>query len=149
MYCTPATFMYRNNFPSLDDQSIQNGITYIDAVYPGIFNLFSQLNQAQMVAKQTVLENLLVAWYLADSDPKAVSGVVANGFPVTSKTIGGTKGVSLTFRQVDVQPGMEFLNTNFFGNQALQMFMGSPDRFGMYSRNRVGVTQGTGGGQGR
>jgi hypothetical protein len=141
--------MYRNNFPSLDDQSIQNGITYIDAVYPGIFSLFSQLNQSQKVAKQTVLENLLVAWYLADSDPKAVSGVVANGFPVTSKTIGGTKGVSLTFRQVDVQPGMEFLNTNFFGNQALQMFMGSPDRFGIYSRNRVGVTQGTGGGQGR
>lgn len=107
------------------------------------------MNQSQKIAKQTVLENLLVAWYLADSDPKSVSGIIANGFPITSKTIGGTKGVSLTFKQIDVQPGMEFLATNFFGNQALQMFMGSPDRFGIYSRNRVGITQGIGGGQGR
>jgi len=149
MFVTPGNFRYRNNFPTLDDQTIQNAIDYIDAVYPGIFSLFSQLNQAQMVAKQTMLENNMVGWYLAESNPKSVTGVIANGYPVSSKTIGGTKGVSLTFKNIEIQPGMEFLNTNFFGNQALAIFMTSPDRFGSFGRARVGITQGIGGGQGR
>jgi hypothetical protein len=140
--------MYRNNFPTLTDASIQNGITYIDSVYPGIFTLFSALPQSAKVAKQTMLENVMVAWFLADTNPKAVSGIVANGFPVTSKTIGGTKGVSLTFRQVDVQPGMEFLNTNTFGNMAIKMFMGATERFGLFGNRGVGMSRGTGGGIG-
>jgi hypothetical protein len=140
--------MYRTNFPTLNDANIQNAITYVDAVYPGIFQMFSSMNQAAMVAKQTMLENLMVAWYLADSNPKSVTGVIANGFPTTSKTIGGTKGVSLTFRQSDIQPGMEFLNTNWFGNQAIQMYMGSLDRFGIYGNNIVGASRGAGGGLG-
>jgi len=96
-----------------------------------------------------MLENNMVAWFLADSNPKSVTGVVTNGYPVTSKTIGGTKGTSLTFKQIDLQPGMDFLNTNFFGNQALQIWLGSPDRFGLVPRNRVGFTAGIGGGLGR
>jgi hypothetical protein len=149
LYVTPANFIYRNNFPSLSDASIQGGIDYVGAAFPGIFRLFSQLNQPQQIQMQTVLENNLVGWFLANANPKAVTGIVNNGFPTTSKTIGGTKGTSLTFRQIDVQPGMEFLNTNFFGNEALRMFMSSPDRFGIFGRNRVGVTAGIGGGQGR
>jgi len=138
--------MYRQNFPTLNDTSIQNGITYIDAVYPGIFSLFSQLPPTQQVAKQTMIEHLMVGWYLADSNPSAVTGVISNGFPMNSKTIGGTKGVSLTFRQSDVQPGMEFLNTNFFGNQVLQIWAGSPDRFGIFGNSGAGLPRGTGGG---
>lgn len=146
MYVTPTNFMYRNNFPTLTDTSINNGITYINSVYPGIFTLFSALNSDQQKAKQTMMENLMVAWYLADTNPKAVTGIVANGFTVTSKTIGGTKGVSLTFRQIDAQPGMEFLNSNEFGNLALKMYMGATERFGFYGNRSPGQSRGVGGG---
>ena len=149
MYVTPSNFIYAYNFPTLQPQTIQNAITYIDAVWSGCFGttgLWQSQNPATQVAKQTMLENLLVAWNLADLYPKAVSGIIANGFPIASKTIGGTKGVSLTFRQLEAQPGMEILTTNVFGNQALSMMTGAPERFGIYNNAGAGFSRGTGGG---
>jgi len=92
---------------------------------------------------------LMVAWYLADMNPKSVTGVITNGgLPLNSKSIGGIKGVSLTFRQFDVQPGMEMLTTNTFGSQALTLMMGAPERFGFYGKFGPGIPRGASGGLG-
>jgi hypothetical protein len=149
MYVTPANFMYRSNFPTLLDQNIQNAITFIEASWSGIYSLWSSLDTTIRTKKITMLENLMVAWYLADINPKAVTGIVANGgLPLNSKSIGGVKGVSLTFRQLDVQPGMESFTSNTFGVQSLSMMMGAPERFGVYGRFGPGLPRGTSGGQG-
>lgn len=146
MYVTPANFYFANNFPTLQSQFIQVSINIVNADWLGIFKCWSTLNQAQQIAKQTVLENYLVAWNLGDLYPKALSGVIGNGMPIDAKTIGGTKGVSITMKKMEVQPGLEALMSNEFGILALRMLMTIPERFGIYNKNNPGLQLGAGGG---
>jgi hypothetical protein len=149
MYVTPANFMYRSNFPALQDPAIENAVIYVEGFWSGVYGLWSTLNPPQATAKRRLLENLLVAWYLADSNPKSLSGVYSNGGAVlSSKTIGGTKGVSLTLKPKDIQPGMEILDTNYFGGQALALMLTAPERWGIYGNFGPGLPNGTGGGMG-
>lgn len=75
--------------------------------------------------------NLLTAWYLLDMNPESASGVIGNGgMAVNSKSIGGT---SLSFQDMDAQEGLKELNTNVFGQKALIMMQGAPERFGIYA----------------
>lgn len=74
--------------------------------------------------------NLLTAWYLADLNPASVTGVIVNGgMAVASKSIGGT---SLSFQDMNAQDGLKQLNSNVFGQKALMMIQGAPERFGIY-----------------
>ena len=49
---------------------------------------------------------------------------------VSSKSIGGT---SLSFEGMDAQEGIKQLNSNVFGQKALIMIQGAPERFGIYA----------------
>ena len=63
MYVTPQNFIYAYNFPTLQAGPIQAAITYVDSVWSGCFGpsgLWQVLNPTIQVAKQTMLENLLV-----------------------------------------------------------------------------------------
>ena len=75
--------------------------------------------------------NLLVAWYLLDTNPQSATGVIGNGgMAVSSKSIGGT---SLSFEGMEVQEGLKQLNSNMFGQKALLMIQAIPERFGIYA----------------
>ena len=75
--------------------------------------------------------NYLIAWYLLDLNPAAAVGVMGNGgMALTSKSIGGT---SLSFGDMEAQEGVKQLNSNVFGQKALAMIQGVPERFGIYA----------------
>ena len=81
--------------------------------------------------KRSLCMNLLVAWYLLDTRPQSATGVLGNGgMAVSSKSIGGT---SLSFEGMDAQEGIKQLNSNVFGQKALIMIQGAPERYGIYA----------------
>ena len=96
----------------------------------GALQFWGDLPQPIQAQKRTLLENLLVGWYLADIFPSSVTGVVANGgMPLTSKTIGG---VSVSFLNVELQETLKPLLSNTFGIQAMQMMTAAGERFTVY-----------------
>lgn len=125
-----SDFAYTTNFPTLTTQQIQNGINAVEAQFAGALLLWATLAEPIRTNKRTLIENLLVAWYLSDIYPQAVSGIVSNGgLPLTSKSIGGT---SVSFKDISCPPGLENLVSNTFGMQALQMLKSAPEAFTIY-----------------
>jgi hypothetical protein len=126
----PAEFLYIAKFPTLTDTDIQAAIDAIEAQYYGvIFDSWNSLDSEIRDKKRFLVENLLIAWYLANTNPASLEGVVANGLPLSSKSAGG---VSISMDAMPVQEGMENLKTNTFGIQALQMILSMPERFVVY-----------------
>lgn len=127
---TRIDFVYSSNFPTLTDDQINMAYTEVCVIFSGVKDLWGVLDAETREAKRTLLLNLLTAWYLADTNPTAVEGVVSNGgMSLTSKSIGGT---SVSFDGIDAQEGVKQLNTNVFGQKALMMIQSAPERFGVY-----------------
>lgn len=123
-------FRYRDKFPSLDADTITGAIDIIETGWYGVLSLWATLPADIRNRKRLLCENLLVAWYLADTYPTEVEGIVSNGgIPLTSKTIGDT---SVTFADMPMQDAMKVLSSNTFGLQAAQMIMTAPERMGIY-----------------
>ena len=127
-----ANFIFQMNFPSLDQAIIQNAISWIEVQYSGCWSLWSYLSAAQASAKRTFLEWNLVAWYLADHYPSYVTGIIADGAPLTEKTIGAGKGVSIKNRLIPAQDALIGLTSNKFGRDALAMLQGNTDRMTIF-----------------
>ena len=127
-----ADFIFTDNFPGLNMGVIQDAIDWIEIQFTGCFSLWSKLSADQATKKRTFLEWNLVAWYLADQYPSYVTGVIADGAPIVSKTIGAGKGVSIVNRTIDVQEALIPLTSNGFGRRALTMITGSSDRMAIY-----------------
>jgi hypothetical protein len=126
----PADFTYSANFVGLPDTLIQGAIDAVETVYYGTLLCWADLPEPIRTKKRLLVENLLVAWYLANFYPSQVRGIVANGgLPLSSKSIGGT---SVTFCTISAQEAMEGLNTNVFGLQALSMIQSAPERLSIY-----------------
>ena len=132
MNLTAANFIFQINFPSLDAVSIQNAINWIEVQYLGCWSLWSYLTPTQATMKKTFLEWNLVAWYLADHYPSYVTGVIADGAPLTEKTIGAGKGVSIKNRVIPAQDALIAWTSNVFGRTALAMLQGNTDRMTIY-----------------
>lgn len=127
---TPASFIYASNFPTLTDPQIQAGIDATETMWAGALEFWGGLSEPLRSKKRTLLENLLVAWYLADLFPGLVTGVVANGaLPLTSKSVGG---VSVSFLPFEMQETLKPLLSNSFGIMAMQMIAGAGERFTVY-----------------
>lgn len=127
---TRIDFVYSSNFPSLTDDQINFAYTEVCVMFSGVKDLWGVLDSETRNLKRTLLLNLLTAWYLADTNPSAVVGVVSNGgMALTSKSVGGT---SVSFDGIDAQEGVKQLNTNVFGQKALMMIQSAPERFGVY-----------------
>ncbi len=128
---TRNTFMFAGNFPTLTDDEINSAYEFVSVMFSGVLSLWGVLSAEIREKKRTLCMNLLVAWYLLDTRPQSASGVLGNGgMAVSSKSIGGT---SLSFEGMDAQEGIKQLNSNVFGQKALIMIQGAPERFGIYA----------------
>lgn len=123
--------MFAGNFPTLTDDEINSAYGFVSVMFSGVLSLWGVLSAEIREKKRTLCMNLLVAWYLLDTKPQSASGVLGNGgMAVSSKSIGGT---SLSFEGMDAQEGIKQLNSNVFGQKALIMIQGAPERFGIYA----------------
>ena len=127
---TYADFTYNDNFSGITPAQITSAIGVVETMFYGALQCWAILPDPQRTNMRLLLENLLVAWYLADIYPSQVRGIVSNGgLPLSGKSIGGT---SVSFENIETQAGMAMLKTNTFGLQALSMLNGAPERFYMY-----------------
>ena len=128
---TRSDFKYAANFPTLTDTQIGDAYDIVVVMFSGVQELWGVLAEPIRTKKRNLCLNLLVAWYLLDTNPGAAVGVIGNGgMAVTSKSIGGT---SLSYASMDAQEGIAQLNSNMFGQKALMMIQSAPERFGLYA----------------
>lgn len=128
---TRADFKYADNFPTLSDAQINAAYDDVCVMFSGVLSLWGVLNETTREAKRNLCINLITAWYLADMNPSAVTGVVSNGgMALGSKSIGGT---SVSFSDMEAQEGLKQLNSNLFGQKALIMIQSAPERYGIYA----------------
>lgn len=128
---TRQDFKFANNFPTLTDEQINNAYDIVSVMFSGVLQCWRALTEPLRTNKRTLCMNLLVAWYLLDTNPQSAVGVIGNGgMALTSKSIGGT---SLSFSDMDAQEGIKQLNSNMFGQKALMMIQSAPERFGIYA----------------
>lgn len=128
---TRADFKYADNFPTLTDAQINAAYDDVCVMFSGVLQLWGVLDETPRNAKRTLCINLITAWYLADMNPSAVTGVVSNGgMALGSKSIGGT---SVSFSDMEAQEGLKQLNSNLFGQKALIMIQSAPERYGIYA----------------
>lgn len=128
---TRQDFKYADNFPTLTDAQINSAYEDVCVMFSGVLQLWGVLNETTREAKRNLCINLITAWYLADMNPSAVTGVVSNGgMALGSKSIGGT---SVSFSDMEAQEGLKQLNSNLFGQKALIMIQSAPERYGIYA----------------
>lgn len=128
---TRLDFKYADNFPTLTDEQINNAYDIVSVMFSGVLECWRALSEPLRTKKRTLCLNLLVAWYLLDTNPQSAVGVIGNGgMALSSKSIGGT---SLSFSDMDAQEGVKQLNSNMFGQKALMMIQSIPERFGIYA----------------
>ena len=128
---TRQDFKFADNFPTLTDVQINNAYDIVSVMFSGVLQCWRALPEPIRTNKRTLCMNLIVAWYLLDTNPQSAVGVIGNGgMALTSKSIGGT---SLSFSDMDAQEGIKQLNSNMFGQKALMMIQSAPERFGIYA----------------
>ena len=128
---TRTDFKYADNFPTLTDTQINDAYEIVSVMFSGILECWRILPEPLRTKKRTLCLNLLIAWYLLDTNPQSATGVIGNGgMALTSKSIGGT---SLSFADMDAQEGIKQLNSNVFGQKALMLIQSVPERFGIYA----------------
>ena len=128
---TRQDFKYAGNFPTLTDEQINSAYEIVSVMFSGVLQCWRALPEPIRTQKRTLCMNLILAWYLLDTNPQSAVGVIGNGgMALTSKSIGGT---SLSFSDMDAQEGIKQLNSNVFGQKALMMIQSAPERFGIYA----------------
>ena len=128
---TRQDFKFAENFPTLTDAQINSAYDIVSVMFSGVLQCWAVLPEPIRTQKRTLCINLILAWYLLDTNPQAAVGVLGNGgMALTSKSIGGT---SLSFADMDAQEGIKQLNSNVFGQKALTMIQSAPERFGIYA----------------
>lgn len=128
---TRLDFKYADNFPTLTDTQINDACEIVSVMFSGVLHCWRSLAAPIRDAKRELCLNLLVAWYLLDTNPQSATGVLGNGgMAVSSKSIGGT---SISFEGMDAQEGIKQLNSNVFGQKALLMIQSIPERFSIYA----------------
>ena len=123
-----GAFLFRANFPGLKDAQIAAGDAVVLAEWSGMFELWSGLPQAVQSAKRNLMENYLLAHWLAVNYPGEVEDGISQGaIPLSGQTIGG---VSLAYQDLsEIQGDMKILKTTQWGIQALLMYQGAPERY--------------------
>lgn len=128
---TRQDFKFAENFPSLTDAQINSAYEIVSVMFSGVLKCWAVLEEPTRTKKRTLCMNLILAWYLLDTNPGSAVGVMGNGgMALTSKSIGGT---SLSFADMDAQEGIKQLNSNVFGQKALMMIQSAPERFSIYA----------------
>lgn len=128
---TRQEFKFADNFPTLTDAQITAAYDIVAVMFAGILQCWAKLEEPLRTQKRQLCMQLILAWYLLDANPGSAVGVLGNGgMALSSKSIGGT---SLSFSDMDAQEGIKQLNSNVFGQKALAMIQGAPERFSIYA----------------
>ena len=131
-------FMFANRFRDFNDPELQEAVSYVNAMFPGVASLWSAeycpLTDEERNAKRFTCYNFLVAWYIVQNYPSrvvgGVSGGAMGGMPLESKSI---EDVSIKYKNVIRQGGaLALLTTNTFGIQALEMLQSAPENFVLF-----------------
>lgn len=128
---TVNSFMFRRYFTSkVTDENVEEAIQVIYTEWLGIPTLWSSLSTDTRTAKVNLCMNYLVAWWLADAFPTYVTGIfTTGGIPLKQKKI---SSVTLTFKDTNTQPGLDQLESNYFGLQALNIIRSAPEIYKLY-----------------
>lgn len=123
-----GNFLFRKNFPGLTDAVVDMADMMVLGQWSGMFELWAELDPAIRDAKRLLMENYLLAHWLAVNYPGEVEDAISQGaIPLASQDIGG---VALSYKELgDVQGDMKVLTTTQWGIQALLMYQGAPERF--------------------
>ena len=125
-----SSFPFNANFPGLVPAQVDAACVAVEAEWSGIQELFQTAANGE--AKRTILEGYLVGWWLMDMYPTKAVGVSGDGgMPLTSKTIGG---VSISRKDLEMQPALKQLESNAFGVKALSMLKSAPEMFTMFGQ---------------
>lgn len=131
-------FVLRDRFTDLADPILQEAVSYVNAMFPGVSSLWGAeycvLTDEVRNAKRLTCYNYLLAWYLMQNYPTKVvegmSGGSMGAIPLESKSI---FDVSIKFKNVIRQGSqMAMLTTNSFGIQALEMIQTAPENFALF-----------------
>jgi hypothetical protein len=127
-----TSFPFGANFTGLTGAQIDTACLTVETEWSGIQELFQTVPNG--AAKRTILEGYLVGWWLADLFPTKVQGVSGDGgMPLTSKSIGG---VSISRKDLQMQPALKQLESNAFGVKALSMLKSAPEMFTLFGQGR-------------
>ena len=124
-------FTFRARFRSdvVDDEVLEQTIKDVETAWRGCLTSFWEKTDNKE-ERRIQLENLLVAWQLADLYPTSAVGIVSNaGMTLERKAIGG---VDLYFDKLKVQESLQVLCTNPYGIRALQLLTSSPEMYRVY-----------------
>lgn len=131
-------FMFGNRFRDLTDPEIDEAISYVNAMFPGVAYLWGAeycvLTDEERNAKRLTCYNFLTCWYLVQNYPSKVVGGISGGsmggLPLESKSM---NDVAVKFRNVVRQGSqMSLLTTNSYGVQALEMMQSAPENFVLF-----------------
>lgn len=121
---------YGQNFPDLlaDDKEefLNTMISDVYTMFYGVQELWSNFPRTVYEDKTRLCYGLLVAWYIADTNPEYTEGVVTTGgIPLKAKKIGG---VNIQFSEQRFRVGstnnanlLQSLKSNAFGAKAYDM----------------------------
>jgi hypothetical protein len=122
-------FKFRSNISLLNQSELDLAYDEVTTLFYGVSELWSTLPAAVSALKKLLCYNFLIAWYLCEKYPTRVTGVDADGRPLTSKSIGG---VSVSLASIQGQNAMILLTSNSFGIKAKAMMEAAPEMLGIY-----------------
>jgi hypothetical protein len=126
---TPENFKYYRYFADIERDLVQNSIDTVLVMFYGVLTyLWGMMDNPIKDAKRLECFNLLVAWHMASNYPEYLIGMMSNPLlPIEEKKI---KSIKLKFHKlVRQENGLDMLQSNPFGVQALTMIMAAPETF--------------------
>ena len=125
------SFEFSRYIRDLTEEEFEEAKSAVQAMWYGVFELWSPLPQEVRNAKRALVFKYLIIWYLADLFPtRLTNGVMGSGgMPLNGKTI---KSVQLHFKKLNLPESYEALGTNQFGVKAAEMIHYAPEMMGVY-----------------
>ena len=85
---TRQDFKFASNFPNLTDAQINAAYDIVSVMFSGVLQCWRALPEPIRTQKRTLCMNLILAWYLLDTNPQSAVGVIGNGgMALSSKSI--------------------------------------------------------------
>jgi len=120
---------------------VEEAITSVYAMFSGVATIWDLSAKDVWYEKTVLCYRLLIAWYIADTNPKLLSGVpMMGGIPIKRKKIGDvdiTFSDSMSAESGNYQDLLSSLKSNPFGHKAYLMIRSSGKRVMLRSATQV------------
>jgi len=131
-------------FPKLAEEKnlpvIEEAVSSVYAMFHGVNNLWDIHPRDVWYEKTVLCYRLLIAWYIADTNPRFLSGVpMMGGVPIKRKKIGD---IDITFADNNAENGsyqdlLSSLKSNPFGHKAYLMIRACGKRVMLRGRTQI------------